>query len=438
MVSDTFNGTPTKSLFIDLLTKDISINDAIGDLVDNSLDGALRNYPDKDLSSRKIVIKLDPKKFIITDNSGGIPYDLAKNYAFRFGRDEETPPNDFSVGQFGIGMKRSLFKLGNHFVVKSKAIDSSNFIVDIDVDEWRKKGSSWDFEVRALTDNEKMKNSGTEILIDKLHPEIAKRFAEPAFIEDLKNEISSEHYLSINDGLSITINNSKLKPGRLEIFHSDNLKPGIWKKTFENGLEVKIIVGLGEESTPDGGWYIFCNRRLINGPNTELLTGWGEITPIRIPLYHSQFNRFRGYVLFKSKDPVHLPWNSAKNDIDKDTYEFTVIRTRMLEMMRPVIDYLNKLHDTDQDKIEGSNPYRKDYDSSMKGIRELKAMEAEDHTEEDFSYKTYPKNNPKEVNISYKAPRTKVDALKKTLNLRSMKEVGEYSFDFTYESYVEE
>lgn len=35
-------GNPTKQFFIEMITRDISIEDAIMDLVDNSIDGAIR------------------------------------------------------------------------------------------------------------------------------------------------------------------------------------------------------------------------------------------------------------------------------------------------------------------------------------------------------------------------------------------------------------
>ena len=43
MGSNTVNSSPTKNFFINMLTRDISLNDAILDLLDNCLDGALRS-----------------------------------------------------------------------------------------------------------------------------------------------------------------------------------------------------------------------------------------------------------------------------------------------------------------------------------------------------------------------------------------------------------
>ncbi len=118
---------PTKELFISILVRDITIRDAIGDLLDNSVDGALRLRPDGNYDGLWVKIELDAKndRFIIEDNCGGIPVDVARNYAFRFGRPENAEANKHSVGVFGIGMKRALFRLGKVFYVESIAQNSS-------------------------------------------------------------------------------------------------------------------------------------------------------------------------------------------------------------------------------------------------------------------------------------------------------------------------
>ena len=42
MNNNIIEGNPTKQFFIEMITRDISIEDAIMDLVDNSIDGAIR------------------------------------------------------------------------------------------------------------------------------------------------------------------------------------------------------------------------------------------------------------------------------------------------------------------------------------------------------------------------------------------------------------
>ena len=91
-------GEPTKGFFVYTLTKDIQLDRAIADLVDNSVDGAKRlrdgNNPvpgptdaSQQYANLFVKINVGPKEFSIEDNCGGIPIDVARRYAFKFGRD---------------------------------------------------------------------------------------------------------------------------------------------------------------------------------------------------------------------------------------------------------------------------------------------------------------------------------------------------------------
>ena len=64
--------------------------------------------------------------------------DTAQKYAFRFGRPEDAPPTTETVGRFGVGMKRALFKMGKMFEVESKTNDD-HFQVDVNVADWKRR-----------------------------------------------------------------------------------------------------------------------------------------------------------------------------------------------------------------------------------------------------------------------------------------------------------
>ena len=102
-----------------MLTNDVTLNDAIGDLVDNSVDGALSIRKDGRYDGLWVRISVKKDLFRIADNCGGISIDTARNYAFRFGRPSGMEGIPWSLGQFGIGMKRALFKLGKKFKIES-------------------------------------------------------------------------------------------------------------------------------------------------------------------------------------------------------------------------------------------------------------------------------------------------------------------------------
>jgi hypothetical protein len=115
------DAAPTKDFFISMLVRDIELIPAIADLVDNSLDGARNLRSEECYDGLEVDLIVTPDKFVIEDNCGGIELKTAKEYAFRFGRPEGFPPVDRSIGQFGVGMKRALFKLGSEFSVLSTA-----------------------------------------------------------------------------------------------------------------------------------------------------------------------------------------------------------------------------------------------------------------------------------------------------------------------------
>src|SRR5262245_32381433 len=118
------DASPTKAFFTAMLVRDIPLDRAIIDLVDNSVDGALRERPDHNWAAYVVEINFDRDHFLISDNCGGIPVSVARNYAFKFGRPTDQDCTTESIGRFGVGMKRALFKMGGAFVVRSTTRDS--------------------------------------------------------------------------------------------------------------------------------------------------------------------------------------------------------------------------------------------------------------------------------------------------------------------------
>ncbi|MDP5132354.1 MAG: ATP-binding protein, partial [Paraglaciecola sp.] len=219
------NANPTKSFFITMLTRDISLDRAILDLIDNSVDAANTQQSFEHL---KVEIRIGEDMFEIQDNCGGISEDIAVNYAFRFGRDpddhRETPS---SVGQFGVGMKRTLFKLGEGFRVESSFKNANEnyeeFAIDVDVEDWLgDKGGDWGFELSR--ENTSIKD-GTKITVNKLHESVKEQFLINEFLVSLKKEIAEAHFKAIKKGLLITLNNEAISASEIKLNISDEIKP---------------------------------------------------------------------------------------------------------------------------------------------------------------------------------------------------------------------
>jgi hypothetical protein len=77
------DASPTKAFFVRMITRDISLEDCIMDLIDNSIDGAWRREghrpmgleQDVDLSPYGIEIAMSPERFSIIDDCGGMSLD---------------------------------------------------------------------------------------------------------------------------------------------------------------------------------------------------------------------------------------------------------------------------------------------------------------------------------------------------------------------------
>ena len=71
---------PTKEFFVDMLVRDIPLDRAIMDLVDNCIDGAkrLRGDGENAFSGLFIKIFISGKEFSIEDNCGGFSSDTAR------------------------------------------------------------------------------------------------------------------------------------------------------------------------------------------------------------------------------------------------------------------------------------------------------------------------------------------------------------------------
>jgi hypothetical protein len=348
-------GIPSKDLFITMLVKDITLRDAIGDLIDNSVDAANKNAVNKsDLSNFSINISIDKNHFEINDNAGGIEEDVARESAFKLGKPKNYNQGKHTIGQFGIGMKRAFFKIGEQITVESTAFKSS-FKIKISVPEWRdrKNEKDWGFDFSTVNLNEKhsLIETKTKIVVKDLRDDAKKQFSDPQFLIDLKNEIELEHLFAINKGLNIEINTYRLKPRKVNLINDKDFKPCYWKHEFPNGLKAEIIAGASEDINEDGGYYIFCNERLIIGPDTTSLTGWtggkgkgekGEKRAKELPKYHDQYFRFRGFVFFNADDSSKLPWTTSKTT-DRDSSAFSFVKIQMIVMARQVLELLDKM-----------------------------------------------------------------------------------------------
>ena len=357
---ETVSAAPVKSFFVTMLTRDIKLEEAILDLLDNCVDGILRNAKPKKKTKPYdgfwAEIEFNASHFSIHDNCGGIPYDLLE-YAFRMGRPLDRPTEGSgTVGVYGIGMKRAIFKMGRDALISTQN-ESRPYEVEISPD-WMKNESEWLLPFRS---GERMKKDGTTIWIGKLHRDISSRFGDDkeSFSADLERMIASHYAFIIEKGFQVRINGHQVKarPTKLVFTRSggkkaDAVQPYIWKTTTSDDVEVFLSVGLtrpiptDEElakdsekprySSLDAGWTVVCNDRAVLYCDRTELTGWGDAN---VPHYHSQFIAISGIVEFKCDDPSKLPMTTTKRGIDASSRLYLQVKNKMRDGMKIFTDY---------------------------------------------------------------------------------------------------
>jgi len=430
------DAAPTKSFFIDMLTRDIPLDQAILDLVDNSVDGAksLRAINGtEDFEGLWVKVEFGRDRFRIIDNCGGFDRQAAKTYAFKFGRPEGAKRTPHSIGQFGVGMKRALFKFGRHFVVRSATIQDA-WQVTVPVDQWEVT-AGWHFPITELDEDAKVSSEapGTEIEVNVLRPEVASRFGFSTFENGIFDLIKSKHRQFISEGLSISVNGRHVDATNLALLVNEGLNPGTQNLRFQEEskepVDVRIIVAVGPSNPRQAGWYVACNGRVILEADRSVVTGWGlleeQANRTVIPSYHNQFARFRGLVFFDSQDSSQVPWNTTKTGVDQDNKFWQATFERMIEMMRPVIDFLNEL---DADIEEHSRD-----ESPLNQFVTRSNVINPDGLRVSTAFRAPPRSNfvkgPRMVKIQYSRPIIDVDVLRDAFDVESAKGVGEATFD---------
>lgn len=440
------NASPTKEFFIHMLTRDVQLSRSILDLVDNSVDGAHRLRATGPFNGLWVRIEIGKDAFSISDNCGGISVDIARNYAFRFGRPPKAKDTPGSVGLFGVGMKRTFFKLGREFLVKSRC-KSEGFTLNVDVDQWLQEvddstPGEWHFEFSTVDEampEVNVDDTGTIIQVKRLLPAVSDSFSLNTFISQLVNELGSAHSTSLDRGLSLTVNMIPVNFSPQKLFRSDHLVPAFVERSYPRvqidgvegeSLKVRLYAGIAERSYHAGGWYIFCNGRLILEADKTPVTIWGA--PNEMRQYHADFAFFRGFAYIDSAQSSLLPWTTTKTGVDTDSPVYKIIQREMIEISKPVLTFLSDLAKQKESENQGDiiDEIAKNAIATAVAIR----------TDAVTTIQPFiaPRLNPVQVGpryqrIQYSKPLDEVKKAMQKLKVNSFKEVGERTFDYYLE-----
>ncbi|MEX0598032.1 MAG: ATP-binding protein [Candidatus Paceibacterota bacterium] len=433
MAREYINAYPRKELFINILTQDVSVKAAILDLIDNSVDSYTRNqYKER----REVKIILNKEVFLIFDTCGGIDKEFLKEDVFRFGSKKINKKHP-TLGMYGIGLKRSIFKLGNNIKFET---DDGNFnsIMNLKVDDWNRDEKIWNIPFDAYPSTlSKADKAFTKIEIKQLYEEIQSKFELDSFQEDLYETIKRVYSLIIKDNIDFYFNERKIEAYELLVPQDEDYSPAVFIDEYE-GVNIKIICfidpskGTRRQNTINKvGWNYYCNDRLILANDTSEITGWaGASDASLLPKYHTIYNDFRGLVFLNSTDPFKLPLNTSKSGLNTENRVYNYVLNKMVNTARPVIDYISKKYDKQKKEEEDlEKELQNDIDEAY-NPKEFKVNLLKERSEFRAPIKLKKEKGPSMATISYKKERNKVKKVKKALKVNSNKEVGKKTFDY--------
>jgi hypothetical protein len=387
----TVKAYPRKQFFIDMFTRDITLEDCILDLIDNSMDSYLRTrkidvgaevFGESDGVAPPhpglIQIDFSPDQFTIRDDCGGIDRKAAEDEVFCFGHGKATKPSG-GLGVYGIGLKRAIFKLGNLTVIESSTPEGG-FTVRIDVATWSKDeddlAADWTFPIEDRPERVTQWGAGTRITITGLHDEVKVRMSDGALEGTLRRIVAQTYGVFLGDHVSVRLNGVPIERTSLPLGGSAEIEPGF--ETFaEGGVTCTLLATLAPRAVrrlESAGWYVICNGRIVLAADKSEVTGWGAAV---LPTFQPKFRPFVGVALFMAEDPSLLPWTTSKRGLNRESILFQKVRGRMAGIAKPVLTFLNELYPSRSDDDS-------DDDDSGDGMTSASRAVAESVTPADF------------------------------------------------------
>ena len=437
----TVAGRPSKTFFVDMITRDLTVEDALLDLIDNSLDEAVEQQRvnvmtvltgganrGKRFADASVDILIGDGRIEVRDNCGGISVEQARTSVFRFGNPDVRPAKG-GLSVYGIGMKRAFFKMGRIIVVESST-DTERFRVDIDVHAWQEQGDEqdedWNFQFTEISEHAEPPDwQGTKITITELTSPVARRLESVSFAKELLARIASSYALFLEAGMRITVNKQPAESVLPEILTAKDMTPA--RKRFKVGkVDVLITAGVAPRSdTRRHGWYVFCNGRMVLSADQSNVTGWG----LNLPKWHTKFGHFVGMVYFRSEDVRDLPWRTTKQGVVVESHLYQQVLAEMQVQARPVLSFLSDLYPGD---VVEDGPAERELMSRASAVSVKQVSRRESTFTVDLEEKRrLALERPVSIQFSRKARDIeKLKACVRPLRRASARKVAQYAFDY--------
>lgn len=381
IISSSIGMFPYKEFFTTTWVKDIRLDSAIFDLIDNSIDAAKKIRGYDTLEGFEIRLKIENNAFVLRDNCGGITLDIAKDHAFNFGKDSaKSKGDDNLVGRYNVGMKRAMFKIGKYIELESHT-KKDHFKVTIDIDEWVKK-PDWNIDVTECSSSYV---EGTTIKITKINKGIKSEINKKEYILRLRHAVALRFKDSILKGIKIYIKEDGVYK-LVKIANKEEHEELVFEKEVKsNNYKGSVKIYKASEDMSKAGWNVYFNERLVVATNKSPLTGWNlKVLGDKYEniVFGEQYYGFRGYLALNELKQGSLPFTTTKEGLDKNHESYDKLLDTLLDAMKKVKDKFEK---------------------------------------------------PDEVNISYKKPRAEVEFLKAQLDVNTAKAVGVKTYDLYIE-----
>ena len=242
--------TPDKSLIKKLGMVGYRTEQAVAELIDNSIDARLDR-------TEHIQIRLDFEhmQIIVSDDGRGMDLDRLR-HALTVAKETKE---DGRLGQFGLGMKSACSSLGKAFTLTTSMQDSpSAFIARYDEDKWlNDRSKNWtNFEIE---EGHKDFSHGTKIAIGGVRVPMY-----PNQVLNFRKRFGIRYGPYLERGqVEIRVNSSYCKPTPLRLEGGTRHKIDI---RTPSGNRMKGWIGLLEKRSIKGdyGIHIYRNRRLIS------------------------------------------------------------------------------------------------------------------------------------------------------------------------------
>ncbi len=309
LVADT---RPTKVLLVSGITRDLSINDCIFDLIDNAIDAQTPGF------NNEIAIIYNLDKFSITDHGSGISLKSLQEQALRFGILE---PHQKGIGAFGVGLNRAIFKLAKKVSLITETTETRLSVLDWDIAQYLGSNEQWEIPISSEIQTGEY---GTLISLTVLNDEVKEVFSDAEWQKNFLQILSRRYgYLIESNKCTLKINGSIIPStvpayrigGDFELRKANYIKDGVevsiqlgqyaeHRFPYEDGYEKDKNSNL----TDHYGWNVYCNNRGILLNDRTHKTGWDA-------KYHTQHYGFIGELHLRG-EPGKLPWSTSKADID--------------------------------------------------------------------------------------------------------------------------